>query len=119
MIFASFIRSAQDVLTIREVLGPDGKDIKIIVKIENEQGVVNFDEILAVTDGVMVARGDLGIEIPSSQVFMAQKMMSACLRACCVEVLQANPILRPRPSQSPSATLPESPSSSRPRCSSP
>lgn len=56
-IFASFVRRGQDVRDIRKVLGPDGKNIKIISKIENHQGVENFDDILAETDGVMVARG--------------------------------------------------------------
>ncbi|CCH58245.1 hypothetical protein TBLA_0A04510 [Henningerozyma blattae CBS 6284] len=77
MVFASFIRTAQDVLTIREVLGEDGKDIKIVVKIENQQGVNNFDEILKVTDAVMVARGDLGIEIPAPEVLAVQKRLIA------------------------------------------
>lgn len=82
-IAASFIRKASDVAQVRKVLDENGgENIKIISKIENQEGMDNFDEILKLSDGIMVARGDLGVEVPVEKVpFMQKEMIRKCNEA--------------------------------------
>ncbi|XP_030547649.1 pyruvate kinase, cytosolic isozyme [Rhodamnia argentea] len=75
MIALSFVRKGSDLLEVRKLLGEHAKNILLMSKVENQEGVANFDEILANTDAFMVARGDLGMEIPIEKIFLAQKAM--------------------------------------------
>jgi len=75
MIALSFVRKGSDLVDVRKVLGKHAKNILLMSKVENQEGVANFDDILANSDAFMVARGDLGMEIPIEKIFLAQKVM--------------------------------------------
>lgn len=105
IIAASFIRKASDVLAIRRVLHEfGGADIQIYSKIENQEGVDNVDEIIRYSDGIMVGRGDLGVEIPLEQIPVIQKMIIRKCNAAGKPVITATQMLdsmvrNPRPTR--------------------
>ena len=104
-IAASFVRTAEDVLEIRQILEHNGgRDIAILAKIENAQGVKNIDSILNVADGIMVARGDMGVEIdmqdlPVIQKTLIKKTYRACKRVITATQMLDSMIRNPRPTR--------------------
>ena len=103
-IAASFVRNKEDVLAIREILDENKSPIKIISKIESLQGIQNLEEILAVSDGIMVARGDMGVELPMEEVPIIQKKMIKMAVAAGKHVITATQMLEsmihnPRPTR--------------------
>ena len=101
---ASFARTKDDILEVRKILKDHGSDMKIIAKIENMQGIENLDEILEVSDGIMVARGDMGVEIPLEEVPILQKKMIHLANAQGKHVITATQMLEsmiknPRPTR--------------------
>lgn len=110
-IAASFVRTADDVLAIRKILEEHNcSSINIIAKIENKQGVDNIDDIIKVSDGIMVARGDMGVEIPFEEVPVIQKMIIEKVYMAGKQVITATQMLdsmmkNPRPTRAEAADV--------------
>ena len=103
-IAASFVRCREDILEVRKILDEHGSHMKIIAKIESMQGIRNLEDILTVSDGIMVARGDLGVEIPMEEVPVVQKQMIKMAEAQGKHVITATQMLEsmiknPRPTR--------------------
>jgi len=101
---ASFARTKEDILQVRKILDENKCSMKIIAKIENMQGIQNLEEILSVSDGIMVARGDMGVEIPLEEVPVLQKKMIKLANAQGKHVITATQMLEsmiknPRPTR--------------------
>ncbi|MCF0123284.1 MAG: pyruvate kinase [Ruminiclostridium sp.] len=101
---ASFCRSSQDVLEIRRLLDEYGSNMRIIAKLENQEGVDNVDEILAVADGIMIARGDMGVEIDFTEIPVIQKNLISRALSMGKHVITATQMLdsmtaNPRPTR--------------------
>ncbi len=100
----SFVRTAHDVASVKKVIAEGGFDVPLIAKIEKFEALANIDEIIKAADGIMVARGDLGVEIPLETVPRAQKMLIAKTNAAAKPVITATQMLRsmvehPRPTR--------------------
>ncbi|CAN6817955.1 unnamed protein product [Brassica oleracea] len=93
IIALSFVRKGSDLDLVRRLLGEHAKSIVLMSKVENQEGVMNFDEILKKSDAFMVARGDLGMEIPIERIFQAQKMMISRANAVGKPVVTATQML--------------------------
>ncbi len=101
---ASFVRCREDILEVRKILDEHNSHMKIIAKIENMQGIHNLEDILTVSDGIMVARGDMGVEIPMEEVPVMQKRMIKLAEAQGKHVITATQMLEsmiknPRPTR--------------------
>lgn len=103
-IAASFARTKEDILEVRKILDENNSPMKVIAKIENMQGIQNLEEILSVSDGIMVARGDMGVEVPLEEVPVLQKKMIKMAEAQGKHVITATQMLEsmiknPRPTR--------------------
>ena len=91
----SFVRDASDIVELKHIIAQSGKPARVIAKIEKPEAIENIDEIISVTDGVMVARGDLGVEMPMEQVPVLQKMIAKkCRDASCTRLVFRRYILQ-------------------------